>query len=378
MNLLRKILPVLLAAAMLLSLTGCGDTSWIVKVDGVAVNSGLYIYYQGIGYTATGYELMAENTDYYYKVMYGESYIDDTIGDQTVREYMNDYAIDMCKQYVVVERLFEELGLSIDEDSEALIKSQVNRTWDSQKDSMERAGIAKSTLEKAVTSSIKEELVFNAYYEVGGLNGTTEDDIRGYLEDNYVRVKYISIPFADSVDDAVDSERLSNAVAQAQGYLDRLNAGESMDDLIAEYEASLETEDESSEEAEASDGEETSGDETQDAEDVTVEEDPYENESVLSLDSTSPSEKFVNYAFTEVADGESKLIQDDLNVYLIQKLDILERPEIYDENRDVFLNALFDESFTSLLNERLSGYTVEENASSIKRYKAERALGLEN
>ncbi|HIV10553.1 MAG TPA: hypothetical protein IAD28_02520, partial [Candidatus Faeciplasma avium] len=303
---------------------------------------------------------------------------DDTIGDQTVREYMNDYAIDMCKQYVVVERLFEELGLSIDEDSEALIKSQVNRTWDSQKDSMARAGIAKSTLEKAVTSSIKEELVFNAYYEVGGLNGTTEDDIRGYLEDNYVRVKYISIPFADSVDDAVDSERLSNAVAQAQGYLDRLNAGESMDDLIAEYEASLETEDESSEEAEASDGEETSGDETQDAEDVTVEEDPYENESVLSLDSTSPSEKFVNYAFTEVADGESKLIQDDLNVYLIQKLDILERPEIYDENRDVFLNALFDESFTSLLNERLSGYTVEENASSIKRYKAERALGLED
>ena len=243
---------------------------------------------------------------------------------------------------------------------------------------MERAGIAKSTLEKAVTSSIKEELVFNAYYEVGGLNGTTEDDIRGYLEDNYVRVKYISIPFADSVDDAVDSERLSNAVAQAQGYLDRLNAGESMDDLIAEYEASLETEDESSEEAEASDGEETSGDETQDAEDVTVEEDPYENESILSLDSTSPSEKFVNYAFTEVADGESKLIQDDLNVYLIQKLNILERPEIYDENRDVFLNALFDESFTSLLNERLSGYTVEENASSIKRYKVERALGLED
>lgn len=98
----------------------------------------------------------------------------------------------------------------------------------------------------------------------------------------------------------------------------------------------------------------------------------------MSLDSTSPSEKFVNYAFTEVADGESKLIQDDLNVYLIQKLDILERPEIYDENRDVFLNALFDESFTSLLNERLSGYTVEENASSIKRYKVERALGLED
>ena len=82
----------------------------------------------------------------------------------------------------------------------------------------------------------------------------------------------------------------------------------------------------------------------------------------MSLDSTSPSEKFVNYAFTEVADGESKLIQDDLNVYLIQKLDILERPEIYDENRDVFLNALFDESFTSLLNERLS----ETEAQSLK------------
>ncbi len=45
MNTFRKIVAVLMVLAMTFSLTACGDTSWIVKVDGETVPSGVYIYY---------------------------------------------------------------------------------------------------------------------------------------------------------------------------------------------------------------------------------------------------------------------------------------------------------------------------------------------
>ena len=199
MTLIKRIITVLLAIAIALSLVACGDTSWIVKVDGETVNSGLYIYYQSQGYSAAGYELMAEDQNYYYYMAYGMSYIDDTIGEdgETVRDYMNEYALNMCKQYVVVERLFDQLGLELTEDELSLVDTQVRNLWNNSEDAFVEAGISKDTVEKAIISDLKEEKVFNAYYEVGGLNGTTEEDIQGYLEDNYARIKYITFNFAD-------------------------------------------------------------------------------------------------------------------------------------------------------------------------------------
>lgn len=38
----------MITAAVMLSLTACGDTTWIAKVDGEVINSGAYIYYQGM------------------------------------------------------------------------------------------------------------------------------------------------------------------------------------------------------------------------------------------------------------------------------------------------------------------------------------------
>ena len=57
----KKLFAVLMALVIMLSMTACGDTSWIINVDGEIVNSGLYIYYQSQGYTAAGYELAADD-----------------------------------------------------------------------------------------------------------------------------------------------------------------------------------------------------------------------------------------------------------------------------------------------------------------------------
>ena len=55
-------------------------------------------------------------------------------------------------------------------------------------------------------------------------------------------------------------------------------------------------------------------------------------------------------------------------------MDVLERNDVYDTNRESFLFALFDSDFTKLVNDKLAGYSVEVNDSSVKRYKAEKAV----
>lgn len=382
MNTIKKIVAVLMVVAMAFTLTACGDTSWIVKVEGETVPSGVYIYYQTVGYTSAGYELAATDANYYYYMMYGMSYLDQKVGEKTVPEYMNDYALSMSKQYVVVERLFDELGLELTEDDKKLIDTQVNSLWNGNSEQFEKIGVGKESIRKVITNSAKEEKVFNAYYEVGGINGTTEDDIKAYLEDNYARVKYMTFNYADSADDAVDETRKNEALADAQSYLDRILAGEDVDTLIEEHQAEVNAANEESENTKPdlpdADGGEAEDNSAEDgaADDVEVEEpaNPYPNESIFSKEATSPSEKFVNYVFTEIKVGEAKLVQDDINIYVVSKMDVLERTDIYEQNRDSFLVALFDKDFTSLVNERLEGYSVEVNEGSVKRYKAENAV----
>lgn len=373
MSILRKLVAVLLVACMALSLAGCGDTTWIMKADDIVLNSGLYIYYQTQGYYEAVMTLAQQDMNYYYAYMYGQSLLEEKLNDGTVEDYTNQYAIDMCRQYVVVEHLFNELGLEVSAEDEALIKAQVRNTWNDSKESLESIGISESTLRKVITSRIKEDLVFEAYYEVGGIKGTTEETIKDHLSDDYARIKFMTFNFAESIEDAIDEAVKNEQLALAQSYLDRANAGEDMNTLIEEYNAYLESlKEEETTDEETADNE--TADETVEAETEDEEADPYLNETLLHVDGTYPSEKFVGYVFNNCKVGEYSLIQDDINFYLVQRLDILERNDIYENYRDSLIAEIYDSDYTKLINETLAKYDIDINEKSVKRYTAKNAI----
>lgn len=379
MSILRKLVAVLLVACMALSLAGCGDTTWIMKSDDIVLNSGLYIYYQTQGYYEAVMTLVNQTQDmnYYYAYMYGQPLLEEKLNDGTVEDYTNQYAIDMCRQYVVVEHLFNELGLEVSAEDEALIKAQVRNTWNDSKESLESIGISESTLRKVITSRIKEDLVFEAYYEVGGIKGTTEETIKDHLSDDYARIKFMTFNFAESIEDAIDEAVKNDQLALAQSYLDRANAGEDMNALIEEYNAYLESlKEEETTDEETADNEtaDETEDETVEAETEDEEADPYLNETLLHVDGTYPSEKFVGYVFNNCKVGEYSLIQDDINFYLVQRLDILERNDIYENYRDSLIAEIYDSDYTKLINETLAKYDIDINEKSVKRYTAKNAI----
>ena len=376
MNYIKRILAAILVACIALSLVGCGDTSWVCEVDGQSVASGLYIYYQTEGYGNALFELYQQNSDYLmaYIYYYNYGYVEPTLFDvemsdgATVRDHINKYAIDMCKQVVVVDKLFDELGLEIPAEEQALLDNQIRSAWSNSKNDWEAIGVSEASFKAAVMSNYKEDAVFDAYYEIGGLNGTTEQEIEAYFADNYARIKYMTFTFAESMDDAVDSARKDEQLRIANDYLDLAQSGSDFDELIEQYNKYLKIiSEENSEEVE-------SDEEDVDLEADEAEPDEYANEVILTKEGTYPTEKFVNYVFTTCPVGEFSIIQDDTCFYLVQRLDILERDGLYSNYRDSILFELFDSDYTGLINQRLAGYTVNINDSAVKRYKAEKAF----
>lgn len=371
MSLVKKILVLMTVAVMALCLVGCGDTTWVMKADDTVINSGIYIYYQTQGYMEAVYTLASEDINYYYYYLYGYSLLDDTIDDQTVADYICEYALDMCKQMVVTDKLFNELGLELSDDTLAIIDNEVKTTWSSSSDHLEELGISKASLEAVITSAYKEDMVFDAYYEIGGIKGTTEETINSYLEDEYARIKFIEFNFAESADDAIDADVKQAQLDLANSYLDRANAGEDMNALITEYSEYLASLEET-EDTDESDTDDSTDDE--EVAEIEEDEDPYANESIISVDSTSPSAKFVNYVFTTCNVGEYSLIQDDISFYLVQRLDMLEREDILEDYHDYIIKEIYDTDYTNLINSTLSGFTITENSKSLSRYTAENAI----
>ena len=384
MNLLKRFAAVVLVAVMALSLVGCGDTAWIADIDGETVPSGLYIYYQAQGYGDALYQLYQQDNDtymmsYLYYMNYGyiqRDIFDLTINDMTVKEYINDYALDMCKQNVAVNKLYDELGLELSEDEKALLDNQVRNAWSNAGSNWEEIGVSEESFKEAAYSSYKEQAVFDAYYEIGGLNGTTEEEIETYFADNYARIKYMTFTFAENMDDAVDSARKDEQLELANSYLDLANGGSDFDELIDQYNSYLESIAKAESDAET-DGEDTADEESAETEETEsaeeTEPDEFANEVIISKDTKLPTEKFVSYVFNDCPVGEFTVIQDDTCFYLVQRLDILEREGLYEDYRDSILYELFDSDYTALINDRINGYDITVNNNAVKRYKVEKA-----
>ncbi len=113
--------------------------------------------------------------------------------------------------------------------------------------------------------------------------------------------------------------------------------------------------------------------------DVTEEadSDPYANESIINIgnedDGYNPSEVVNNFIFNEcVVDKEVKLVEDkdNLKVYVIKRLDILEREELYDDdNRIDLLWEILEDTFKEKALGWVSEDALNKNSAAFSRYE---------
>ena len=121
---------------------------------------------------------------------------------------------------------------------------------------------------------------------------------------------------------------------------------------------------------------ETTAAEDEENTEETEEEDPYANENIYKIGSEEdgyyPSEKINEAIFSEVVvNGDPYIIEDSdaKYIYVIQRLDILQRKDMYEGDQRInVLWEMFEEDFKTTAIGWLSAESLKLNDGSIKRY----------
>lgn len=350
MSVFRKILAGVLAAATMLTLASCADTSIAATVDGTSIRAGIYIY-SLMNAVYEGESVLKGDTETEIKDPWSEK-----IEDKSFSDWVKDKATEYVQEYVAIERKFDELKLSFDETDEYSIDNYINYYWDEAH--FNDLGVSKQSFTDVVTNSYKRDKVFNKYYNTDGIEEVPEQDVKVFFEDNYVRYKRVDFLLTDGAGKDLDDKGKTEVLDMAKDYLARAQEGEDFNDLIAEY-----TEYRAKLEAKAADKEYTAPEVDEDEE-----ADEFANERLANIEHTTPSEKFIKFLFETAKVDESEIFQDDKKYYLVQKLDIFGRDDLLDSYRSTILYELKGDEFNELVSTWAAELDVERNEKAYKRY----------
>lgn len=345
----KKKIAAALAGAVIaaVSMASCADTSYICKTDDYSVNAGVYIYYviSQINNQAYSY--------YYTNGAASENIVEEAYGDgtMTVGEYSQEAAYQSCKELVLANIKFEELGLELSQDDLDSIDAAVDSYWD--EDYYESMGISKDSIREIQKGGVMLDKIFLAYYGENGIEEVTQNDIDQHLSDNYVRFKLISIQKSEDNPDA--------AQTMAEEYA-RAAEEKSFDEVIKDYQDSQES----------SDDESSDGTQTADGDEQDEQEEDDNNIFVNKNSSSYSSNEVVKYIDGTMINDQISTYEDDYYCYVIQKLDVLDYPKYSSDNHDSLLSEMKSEEFQQKLEGWTDEYPVLRNDKSFSRYSAER------
>lgn len=387
MSFKKRLVSLITGAALLLAsaltLTGCSQSAaTALTVDGEQIPAGVYILYSGNAYAAAAQKLSEEQPDLK-TTEEGFDYYAQTVDGMPFGDYVKQETLNYCKRYKAVNKLFDSLGISFDEEEQSNINDYINSQWDydisswnttsdfsylNGADTMgefyESIGVSRSSFRQYTLNSYRASEIFDHYYGEGGLEEVSMDEIRTWIDDNYALARYFGVSLSDADGNLIEDEKqLKDLENAAEDYRDKLNDGGSFDDVYNLYQ------DYKKMTADADSEETDSTNESADSEAEERSDNSYN--SVISKTSTTPSEDFVKALFEQDKDT-TVIFKADTYYYVVQKLDILatEGAEGEDETdyveryKSTALQELKGDSLEDVFKGEYANYTLTENSSA--------------
>ncbi len=367
-----KIGSFLMAVVMIFSVlfvTGCTPISlekeWSYKTADKELAIGVYIYSLNAAYQqAKNYASELEDYDATNDKWLSLEITDDDGTKEVASKWIKDQAKLMCLSYLVMEEQLKAENVEIATDDMANAKSQAETYWTvgpyasygyvmPQKDELEKYGVSfESYLYCTTEYNVKAEALFKAFYDKDGSKAVSDEDLKKFFCDEYVDYSYFTTNlYTSTTDEAGQSSNVALSEKEAKkvtdkidSYAEKLNKGESYDDVIESY---MKAE--------------------------KIEEDP-STSNIEQLEKSSAGEEIKkavekldnNKATTvKVGEGESAVY------YLIYKRDIKDAADDYlkeSANRDAVLAAMKNEEFTNDIKKLTETLKYEENTSVINKY----------
>ena len=416
MSMFKKTTAFLTAAGIALSCAACGyNTLTALTVDGIEVPAGIYIYNANSALNQALSKLKEENSELDTTDMKAVRAL--TLEGKDVETWIKDEATKSCTQFAVIEKKFDELGLTVSDEDKSNISMMKDYYWNSSKEMMEKNGISEASFEKIVTSGYKSDAIYQYYYAVGGQEGVTDEDVYNYYKDNNIRAEFISVSLKDGEGNLLKSDGKKKMMTMIEGYRDRVEEALAeggvkaaqaemaevrkdyqayVDSLTAEASGEETTEAETVEEtaAEAATEEETEEEtdeataedaDTDDLAESAEDEDPYANESIISViheeDYDDPNQIYYNptenvykkLLSIEAKDyGKPYIVEEDESYYLVVRYDIEDRMVANDlwtdSTRDSVVSAMHSKDFQDMMDGWVAAANVQRNEAAYKRF----------
>lgn len=353
MKLYKRLAALGAAALMSVSLTACGDTSWVYKTENNTVASGVYL-----GYLTQNY-LGGQGSEDFDKEI--KNIWKQKIDGKSYKDYVKDSAAEASKRYLTIADKFDEMGLTLSEEDISNANMQAEFMWNyyGYQGAMEPNGTSLDSYKKIVTSSVKETAIFNAYYDKGGFEEVGEPIVIENMTKNYADINYFELSFKGEEEGSVlPSSEIDALKEKAESYAERINSGEStFNEVKTEYNDELDKA--------AAEENDTEFNPTK-PEDIKADKD---TKSLLNKDSTSMPEDFVTAVFDDVNVGKATVITVDTSYYLVVKYDVKDDLENnLDQVKTQILVSLKGDEFEEKVTDWMKEASIEENASAVSRY----------
>ncbi len=382
MKIFKRIAAGILTAAMALSLVACKDTTWSYHIDGVEITSGMYITFQIEAYMEASEKVEDTSKDMF------EQKID---GKET-EAWIADRVLKLCKSYVAVEKKFDEMGLTLSQEDLNKINTTHTSYWSYMSSYYQPNGAGEQSYKKLLTNSYKSDMIFKKYYDKGGSEEVSETELKNKFVELIALVKYVQMPMKDASGNKLKTEGKAELKKTAEKYVERLNKGEKIDDLIAEYEELLEEQEaaanssatsstastasttissaatSSAAASSASTSSTASATSSGTSSGSTEEEEEDPNEVLIYKEDETKSEKFLTSVF-EAKYDTPVILEDDENYYVTIRYDISKDTEKFEDYHDSLLHEIKDETYEAMVAGWYKDYKVETNEDSAKRYK---------
>ena len=346
-SILKKVIAGTLAIATILCFASCKDTSWVLSAGEDTVPAGVYLGYLVDSYYVAAQQATDQNKDLF----------EQQIGEVDADDYIKAAALESCKQYIAVNRLFDEYKLSFTDKELEEIKSSIASTWSNVSALYEENGCGKASFEKIMMVDEKYDKIFEYYYGENGKEPVSETDRKDFFVKNYAKIKYIDVSYSSHYDEVTTSSDASDNQKKelkelAEKYLKRLQDGESIDKLIDE-------------EAHAA-GEEHDHKEGEEAEEVEA--------SFVRKDTSDEPDDFNKKLFETKANTPTIIENSTYGYYVLIRYDIDASGKDYTDRVETVLSAMKSEDFKKIIEKAASDLKITENNSAIKRYKPQNVI----
>lgn len=395
---IRKIAAAAVSVSLASTLFGCtpsigsGSTT-ALTIDGYEVPSGVFIYYTLQGYNEASKVLQQQNgTAPSVKDLRNANidYVDST-------DWIQDKATEYCIKYAAILKEFENIGgeLSPEDLDDAAASAEYIMASDP---GLESNGISLDSLTKIAENTYREKILFDYYYGFEGSDGCSEEELKDYFDENFARIKYISISLLDDEGEKLSEDEIRKRRKMAQDYADEINdkSGnkakfQEMDSAIDDYYDYLAAQTTSADDTPTTTTTTTAA---PNIATTTTTADPYINERLMQRETTTeaaeegsdteteaaePTEneknqtKFNNFIFNDLKPYKAEVYDfSDETIYVIIRGDLRERMTEDDYWSEDYISNLqsmkFYDSFVEKMDAKADALSYEKNKSAYRRY----------